>query len=177
MFQKAGTFQCRIDEIKFAEPRFATDPNAFDVCIHVVNIEDEAQADWWRGEFSENFGKGNFATKTQKEITMLTLRKVGFEGDDLTALDEQLVGKEVPATIKEREYQGKSYFDVAYIGDRGAGIKELDKDEMKRRLSALSGGGGVAPVAAQPAAQSAAPAQAAAKPAGNPFAKAPKSPF
>lgn len=156
----------RIGEVKFAEPKFAKGPSDFDICIHVTSVDDPGQADWWRGEVSQNYGKGNFATMTQAEITLKTLRNVGFEGDDLTTLADQLGGKEVPAMIKATEKDGKTYYNVQYIGAGGGDVPvEIAPDEMKRRCAALFGG--KADAATTPA-----PAPAAApKPAGgNPFA-------
>ena len=163
MFTAAGPVKVKIDDVKFAEPKFAQGPNDFDICVHVVAVEDSAQSDWWRGEVSQNYGKGNFATQTQAEITMMTLRKVGFEGDDLTQLASQIVGKETVAMIKSREHEGKVYYSVQYIGSGGGDQPvEIDVATMQSKLSAMFGDGS-AKAAPEPA--------PAAKSAVNPFAK------
>lgn len=158
---------CKIDEVGFAEPKFAdASTGAFDIIIHGSSIDDPNQSDWWRGEMSGEYGKGNFATMTQAEITMQTLRKVGFEGDDLSTLEEQLMGREVPFHVKARDHEGKAYYDVKYIGESGNAPKKIDLATMQSRLSTLFGSGHQAQAPAP------APVKKAA-PAGNPFAKQP----
>lgn len=143
-FRQAGPVTAVIDDVKFAEPKFAKGENDFDICVHIVNVEDEAQSDWWRGEVSQEYGKGNFASMTQAEITMKTLRGIGFEGDDLTQLKVQLAGKKIPAMIKESKpnADGKVFYNVQYIGGGGDHPVEIDADTMKRRVAALFGGAG-----------------------------------
>jgi hypothetical protein len=105
---------------------------------------------------------------TQAEITMQTLRKIGFEGNDLTELKDQVAGREIPVTIKSTEKDGRVFFNIQYIGAGGEDHpQEIDAATMKSRLSALFGG------AADATAQKPAAAPAAAKPSGNPFAKQP----
>lgn len=177
MFTKAGPTIIIIGEIKFAEPKFAKGANDFDVCVQCTDATDEAQTDWWRGEFSQNYGKGNFASMTQAEITMKTLHNCGFQGDDLTELEAQLKGHRVPAMIKEREYEGKKYYDVQYIGASGGGNapaadKVLGSDAVKSKMAALFGSKADVPqgqTQTAPAAPTQAPAATTAKP--NPFAK------
>lgn len=162
MFTSAGEHKVRITEVTFAEPKFAQGPNDFDICIRVESLDDPAQADYWRGEWSQNYGKGNFATQTQAEITMSRLRRVGFEGDDLTTLESQLVGVETVAFIKEREYEGKTYYDVASIGAAANTPQKIDAATMQARLQAQMS---QAPSAATGGTAPKAPAGA------NPFAK------
>jgi hypothetical protein len=192
MFTAAGTFMCNIDDVKFAEPKFAKGPNDFDICIHIVATDGSGQSDWWHGEMSENYGRGNFKDMMQKDITMMTLRKAGFEGDDLSTLQEQLMGKQVPATVAASESQGKTYYNVKYIGESGGAIKELAPDAFKAKVAALFGnraaGATAAPAAAAPGATQGTattpPKTAPALPKPNPFAAKPaagaamsKSPF
>lgn len=158
MFNSAGTFKAKIDDVKFAEPKFAQGANDFDICVHVIS--DDGQSDWWRGEVSQNYGKGTFATMTQAEITMKTLRSIGFEGEDLTTLKEQVVGREIPVTIKETVKDGKTYHNIHYIGGGGDQPVEIDAYSVKKRIAAMFGG-----------AADEAPAQAAAKPTPSPFGK------
>jgi hypothetical protein len=173
MFKTAGYIKVRIDEVKIAEPRFATGPNDFDICLRVTALDDADQTDWWRGEISENYGKGNFATQMQKDITMDRLRKLGFEGDDLTTVADQLVGKETTANVTAREYDGKTYYDVKYLG--GGGGKEpeaLDEATARAKIAAMFGGGGSAKAAATTEANPLTkPAATAAKKPANPFAR------
>ncbi len=121
---------------------------------------------------------------TQAEITMKTLRGIGFEGDDLTQLKTQLAGKKIPAMIKESKpnAEGKTFFNVQYIGGGGDHPVEIDADTMKKRVTALFGGAQRAAATALDHAVTPPPtatttAAAAAKP--GPFGKAApaKSPF
>ena len=167
MFTSAGTHKARIDDVQFAEPKFAKGENDFDICIHVVSIEDPGQSDWWRGEVSQNYGKGNFATQTQAQITMGTLRKLGFEGEDRSTLADQIMGKEVPAWVKESD-DGKYFNLKSIVPGGGEAPKAIDAGEMKRRAAALFGGAADAPAPAPTATTAAKPAPTTAP--KNPFA-------
>ena len=183
-FRQAGQVTVVIDDVKYAEPKFAKGDNDFDICVHIVNVEDEAQSDWWRGEISQEYGKGNFASMTQAEITMKTLRGIGFEGDDLTQLKTQLAGKKIPAMIKESKpnAEGKTFFNVQYIGGGGDHPVEIDADVMKKRMAALFGGAAAATEAKPEPAKATPPPATTTPPAAaksGPFGKAApaKSPF
>jgi hypothetical protein len=175
MFTQEGTIPVVIGDVKFAESKFGTGPNDFDICIFLTSKDDPNQHDWWRGEMSQNYGKGNFATMTQAEITTDVLRKLGFEEDDLSLLPEKLVGVETTASVKKTEKDGKIFYNVKYIGGGGDQPKEIDISDMKARLNALMGGNAEATAAPEQKQKQA--AQTAAKPStkANPFAK--KSPF
>ncbi len=167
-FSTEGSVQLVVGDVVFAEPRFAQGkgPNDFDICIEVTHSEDNAQHDWARLEWSENYGKGNFATQTQKEITMSVLHKIGFQGNDLLQIKPQLEGKTVPGFVKATEKDGNTYYNVYLGGGGGNAPKEaLDPQEVVRRLT--GGGATTQPAQAQPQ-------QAAAQPAptttDNPFA-------
>jgi hypothetical protein len=166
MFNSAGDRKVLIAEVAFSEPRFSQNPNAFDVCIRVTDCNDDAQTEWWRGEYSDDYGRGAVSHLKQSELTMQTLRKLGFEGDDLSELESQIVGIETVAHIKAREYEGKTYYDVQRLG--ATSINTIDPDEMKRRMQALCGGngGGKVDMNKQVAAQRSKPAATP-----NPFAK------
>lgn len=158
MFKQAGQFEGKILDTMIAEPKFAqNDPNAFDVCLRVEGPE--GQSDWWHGEMSTKLGKGNFANRTQAQITMGDLRKIGFEGDDLTTLDAQMKGKTIPFTVDAREYDGKTYYDVKYIGGPSYGPKPLDAAAAAARMAAFSTG--LASTGASGQTQPAQPAQQA----------------
>jgi len=162
-FKSEGTFPVVITEAILAEPKFAESP-AFDVAIHVQT--EDGQADWWRGEVSQNYGKGNVADKTQAELTMGTLEKLGWQhGYDFSKIGA-LVGVQTEATVKAA--QGKSggtFYNVKYLGSGGGDKPQaIDPSSFGQRWAALTGG---APAA--PAAPKTTPAPAAS--AGNPFAK------
>ena len=172
MFKQAGPCMVKLGKVVFSEPKFAKGENDFDICVECTHVDDPAQVDWWRGEMSQNYGKGNFKSMTQTKITMKTLRACGFEGDDLTMLEDQFACCEpVPAMIKEREYDGKKYYDIQYIGSSGGGNAPkadatLSADAMQKRMAALVG---EAPKEPAPAATTAAPAATTDDDEPNPF--------
>lgn len=151
MFTQEGNVKLVIGDIKFAEPKWldGKGPSDFDICIEVTHAEDEMQHDWVRLEWSDNYGKGNFATMMQREITARTLKQIGFEGEDLTTIGDQLTGKTVTGFVKATEKDGKTYHNV-YLGGGGGNAPKadevLDADEIKRRLT---GGGSSAKFAAK----------------------------
>lgn len=143
MFNEEGRMVGKVLEVCFAEPKFATGPDDFDICLHIQKVDDPNQSDWWRGEMSQNYGKGNFASMTQAEITMQSLRRVGFEDEDLTLLEEQLVGKEIPFFVKKTEREdGKVFFNIKYIGPGGGDIPKPIEENVNDRLARLMGGSG-----------------------------------
>jgi len=141
MFTQAGQIKVKITDIMFADPKFAKGENDFDICIKIEAVDDPSQSDWWRGEMSQNYGRGTMSNMTQAQITMRTLHSIGFEGDDLSTLNEQVNGKRVPAMIKETTKDGKTFYNISYIGGgRGNAPSEdkvLSKDAIKNRMKAL----------------------------------------
>ena len=168
MFTSEGNPKVKIVETVPAKSKFAEAPDAFDICIKVVDINDENQWDWWRGEVSSNYGKGNHASETQAQMTFDTLVKLGFQGGhDLSRLDE-LVGTETTAWIKASEpnESGKVFYNVRSITSNGDyAPKAIDLGDASNRLAAMMVG------ATAPAATTTPAANAAS--VGNPFA--PKS--
>jgi hypothetical protein len=172
MFHEEGGMMGKVLEVCFADPKFATGPDDFDICLHIQKTGDPSQADWWRGEMSQNYGKGNFATQTQAQITMQALHKVGFEGEDLTKLEAELVGKEIPFFVKKTEKEdGKTFFNIKYIGAGGGDIPKPIEGNVNDRLARLMGKNVVAGMTT--------PAKPSATQSANPFKKGttPKSPF
>jgi hypothetical protein len=131
-----GHFEGPIIETMLAEPRFAKGPNDFDVCLKVRGPD--GSEDWWSGEFSNDYGKGTMAHLRQREITMNNLHKIGFQGDDLSTLDKQLVGKVIPFSVEEvTTSKGTKFMQVKYIGGNDFGPKKLDSKSVASRLAAL----------------------------------------
>jgi hypothetical protein len=157
MFKQAGIFKGKVLETKMGEPRFSKEVDAFDVCLLVEGPE--GQSDWWRGEISAKYGTGNYAGKTQAQITIGELTKIGFVGQSFHTLDDQFVGKEISYTVVERTYEGKSYYDVKYIGSSDYSPQAISTEEIDRRMAAM--GLGAAPAAPAPAPVAPAPAPAA----------------
>lgn len=151
MFTIAGNIKVRITEQMLAEPKFETaGPNGFDVCLKLESVTDTAQSDWWRGEISQNYGKGSFSDRTQAQITLKTLENVGFKGgNDLSRLVE-LVGTETVAHV-EASADGK-YHNVKWIGTGGAAPQAIDMATAAARFKALMGTPGQVPPVVAPAA-------------------------
>ena len=142
-FHSEGTFEVIIKEVAFSEPRFdqtkQADPCAFDVNM-LVETQDGTQSDWWRTECSNRFGRGNLAEKTQTQITMETLAKIGLPNNDLNQLNS-LIGTVTTATTKRSESNGKTYYNVSYLGGSSWKPEALPQNEMQRRIAAMMGGG------------------------------------
>lgn len=138
-FQAEGTFEVEITETGIADSKFAPAP-AFDVCLKVR--DEDGHEDWWRGEVSKNYGKGNFADRTQARITMDVLAEIGYEhGQDLSQLDT-LVGVRAFATVAASTKNDKTYYNVRYLGNGGSGgVSKLAPEELKSRMAALFGDG------------------------------------
>ena len=164
MFTEEYHGNVEITAAYITEPKFAKGEDDFDIVIEARREDDPAQSGSWAGEVSDNYGKGNFATQMQSEITLSQLRKLGFEGDDLDALEDQLVGQVVAARIEAKESKGKTFYNLYFDN----GPKRLDATEAKRRaakLFASAGDAGDAPAAPPP------PKQAMRTAGANPFAK------
>lgn len=148
MFTKEGPVKLIVGEVKFAEPRFAEGkgPADFDICIEVTNADNADEHDWVRLDYSENYGRGVFSTTRQREITMRTLRGIGFDSNDLTMLPDFLGGKVVNGVVKASKpnADGKVYMNVYLGGGAGNAPKSedvLSREELKRRLTGASGAG------------------------------------
>lgn len=159
MFKSEGIFNVVITRAILAEPKFCKDPGAFDVCIEVQ--DEHGNSDWWRGEWSGQYGKGNFANRQQWQLTLESLKKVGLPNDDLfsnlqsdadgVASIPCLVGSQTTATVKMTEKDGRIYYNVHYLGDGGNAPKGLNLDSL---LAAYGVTAPAAPqVQPQPAAQ------------------------
>jgi hypothetical protein len=129
MFNVEKSFTGTIIAAECVEPRKNAPDGAFDVGLHIQ--DDEGNSDWWRGEISERMGTGNAAGKTQYEMTMGSLARIGFKGDDFTTLAEQLMGQKIPCNVKKSKSGDKEYYNLN-IG--GAFIEPISKDEIKRRM-------------------------------------------
>lgn len=128
-FTEAKTYEVEIVEAFLAAPKFSKEEGAFDVAVLVRDAE--GHEDYWRGEISSEWGKGNFSDRTQAEITLLTLKNVGWQhGTDFSKIGE-LVGTKTTATVKERD----GYYNISYIGSSGQKPQKLDDGEMKARLA------------------------------------------
>lgn len=158
MFTMEGPVSLIIGKIEFTECRFpeGKTANDFDICFEVTNAADESQHDYIRLEYSENYGMGVMSSMRQREITMKTLRGIGFVGDDLTEIGDQLSGKTVPGNVRKSKpnKEGKTYLNVFFSGGSGNAPKAdeiLTRDQLLKRLTAKSTGGATATTATAPA--------------------------
>ena len=171
MFKAEGTYDVTVTRAILGEAKFCQDAGAFDVCIEVQDAN--GVSDWWRGEWSNRPGVGNAANRLRWELTMETLKKIGFPSDNLfeqlqadaegVANIPCLVGVQTTATVKMTEKEGKIYYNVHYLGDGGNAPKGLNLGSL------LAAYGMTAPAAPQVQPQGAA-RQPAAQPVQQPAA-------
>lgn len=175
-FTKAGQIEVEIVDATIAEPHWDNAPEgAFDVALKVRDAENHE--DWWRGEVSGAYGKGNFSDKTQAEITMLTLKNIGWKNLTRFDLIRELVGVKTTAMIKESKKDDKIFYNVSYLGGGGSEEpKALSPDQILARAARFfpeaAAGAGAATTATQTATAAPATEQKPAAPAAggfNPF--------
>lgn len=156
-FQSEGTFKVKIVAADIVEAKFADAP-AVDVMLTVETAD--GHSDEWRGEVSDRYGRGNYADKKQCDITIETLRKLGYQhGSDFSRIDT-LVGVETEVFVVASESKGKVYHNIKGIGESTPTAVPVPKDQIAARLAAIFG----RPVVGVPAGEAqAAPAPAPAR--------------
>jgi hypothetical protein len=171
MFNSEGETPVTIGKIVPSDPRFNTaDPNAFDVNIQVTG--EDGATDYVPLQFSSDYGKGNFADRTQTQISYEALRKLGYESEDLSPLffeGHPLEGKKAVVMVKASKptEDGKVFYNPKYFVGGGRTPEAISPDVVKARMAALMAGGANAPATNAPAQGASTPAEAA----NNPFAK------
>ena len=163
-FTSDGNHNVEITATAVTGAKFAPEP-AIDIWLQVRG--DDGASDWWRGEVSTNYGRRNFADRTQAQITAETLTSIGYQhGADLSQLDT-LIGVKTTAHVKRAEKDGNVYYNVSYIGGSSGNGPDavLSPAELAQRITAMFG----------PSAPAAPPVQQQPPPAappapGNPFA-------
>ena len=78
-----------------------------------------------------------FFTEDSATRTIESLRYCGFQGDDLSQLNEQLLDKEVEVSVEHSENdKGKRYARVAFVNEPGGGMirlkERLTLDELRQ---------------------------------------------
>ena len=130
--------EAKVVAIDFAEPlsRDAPVDAAFDIVISFVEANGESHT--WRGEVSKNYGTGNNATKTRAQITLDALSKIGFTNPDLSQIENDLMGKIVPITVKYSysDTKGQWYKNV-FLGH--GGIRRIDKAKALNIMRMVGG--------------------------------------
>jgi hypothetical protein len=141
-FTKAGDIKVKIIEAILADCKYDADKNVggFDVALKVQAADGENG--WWQSAVSVNIPDGawNKDRDSNDKLTQKALARIGFEGGADYSRIEELVGRETIATVKEREYDGKKYYDVKYLGDGGLGPKAIDKNEAILRYKKMMAG-------------------------------------
>lgn len=170
-FTAAGTYSVQITGALLADARFNNDPNAFDVCLEVKHLESGAE-DVWRGEFSNGYGRGKVAHKKQRELTVESLQKIGWQsGEDFSQLPA-LVGMEIQVGVVESVTDKGTYYNVRYLGGGNAEKPEAITDFAQRMANLNSGGFAAQPAPPMPQGGFAQP-QMAQQPAPAPAPQAP----
>jgi len=129
MFKSEGTHKVTITQAFLGDAKFNKAPGAFDV---ILKVEDEQGSyDFWRGEWSNEYGKGNASDKQQWELTQNTLKKLGMNGglfeniqpdqNDIPVIPCLIgVKTEVEVEASVSKTNGKTYYNVKYIGTGSA---------------------------------------------------------
>lgn len=171
-FTAEGKFEVEILDAMVAQPKFCTEEGSFDIALKVR--DDEGHEDWWRGEVSSEYGRGNFSDRTQAELTLESLERAGWTGGTNFGQINQMVGLRTSVKVKGKD----GYFNINVLapGDFDPIPIDLGKLDMSRFFPGAAAQANPAPAqrpAARAAAKPAAPAAAAAAPApskgGNPF--------
>ena len=130
-FTKAGDIKVKIIDAILADCKYESDKNVggFDVALKVQ--AENGENGWWQSAVSVNIPDGlwNKDRDTNDKLTQKALAKLGFEGGADYSRIEELFGKETIATVKEREHDGKKYYDVKYLGSGGFAPQAIDKNE------------------------------------------------
>ena len=158
MFTKAGDIKVKITEAILADCKYDSDKNVggFDVALKVQC--ENGENGWWQSAVSVNIPDGawNKDRETNDKLTQKSLAKIGFEGGADYSRIEELCGKETIATVKEREYEGKKYYDVKYLGSGGSAPQAIDKNEAilryRKMMAGASGATATDSTTAKPAA-------------------------
>ena len=142
MFTKAGDIKVKIIDAILADCKYESDKNVggFDVALKVQ--AEDGENGWWQSAVSVNTPDGawNRDRETNDKLTQKSLAKIGFEGGADYSRIEELVGNETVATVKEREYDGKKYYDVKYLGSGGSAPQAIDKNEAILRYRKMMAG-------------------------------------
>ena len=192
MFKSAGNFDCTIVDAFVSECKFPAKENEannrnelvatyYDVVLMLQDAN--GNTDMWHGEISTRTGTGTRAHMYRYELTLETLRQIGFNVNTLSDLQAQfstnqdrtvslpnLVNLQCTAVVEASEKLGKNgtpFFNIKYIIALGAatgGAKKLTVDELMQKI-------GATPATAAPPLPSSTPAPAAA-PAPAPAAPA-----
>lgn len=142
MFQSEGQHKVKIVEATLCISPYDKSEQELAVGLLGQSIDDPAQQDWWYGILSEEYGIGNYADKKRWETTIDDLKKHldwahGKNINDETLKD--MLGKQTEFGVKAREYNGKTYYDVKYLGIPSWGPKRVSTTDVEDKLKKLFG--------------------------------------
>jgi hypothetical protein len=147
-FTEAGTYTVNIIGALLADAKFNTDQNAFDVCLEVKDPTTGAE-DVWRGEFSNANGKGKVSHLTQRQLTVQSLEKIGWQfGEDFSQLPT-LIGQTIQVGVTEYVGEKGTFYNVRYLGG-GSSEKPEAINDFAQRMAALNSQGGFGQPQSQP---------------------------
>lgn len=154
-----GFYNAVICDVNIIESRFGT-VGAFElefVCGLLADdnktpLEPKTKVNCYQ-EVSDRFGMGSYADKTNKEIALDTLKRLGFNGgDDLSRLGE-LKNKHCRVNYQTKDKQGKPYPEPRAYISFGREYKKLTAADAMRLMRAMGAGSTpAAPAAQNPAA-------------------------
>jgi hypothetical protein len=129
-----GAFQAQIKNVEIVDPRFQDmPPESFELKFDLVLNNGESGETYL--EVSSRMGKGNMSDRSQMQITLDTLEKIGWTaGLDFSKLST-LNGKVINVTVK-KSANGK-YMNI-YIGG-GFADKPIAAAEAARRVALMTG--------------------------------------
>lgn len=197
MFRIEGQIDVEVKEAYVTDPKFDAKDNEvnnrneyvqvfYDVCLLLA--DKDGNTDTWHGEISNRTGTGTVAHLYRSDLTLQTMRDIGFNVGNLTELEQQfaaapdrtiivpnMVGLKCTATVAKSEKtdrSGNPYYNVKYLNALGGGkARRMTMEE----LMAKRGGAANAPETPAPV-QQVAPAPAPAPnypPQGAPAAQPP----
>lgn len=115
--------------------------NDYAVAIHVRDVNDPEQSDYWYGVLNDEVGNKPDPSKTRWELTLSDLEKLGWKhGGAITNENlKSLIGVKTVAWVKEREYNGKMYYDVKMLNSNSYGPKAVNEADALAKIRALMG--------------------------------------
>jgi hypothetical protein len=178
MFQSEGQHEVKITEACLCVSPYDKSERDHAVALHLQDLHDAGQSDWWYGVLSNEYGTGNNSGRKRWELTVETLEKIGWtQGQRLNDETLQsLVGVETEVGVKSREYNGKTYYDAKYLGPASFGPKRVKSKDVEAQLREMFGSAALEGGAAAPAAAPA-KAKSAPKPAPAPAPVVDENPF
>ena len=173
-FRQEGNFTATICYVG-AEPAPWGDGSEIVLCMYLWDGEIQ-QGDWWRGSLATSYATGNNAGKTRLQLTIDTLKKIGFDAEQTGSLDGALalVGQEIPIWVKSSVKGDKTYYNIGAIGSSF----EVKPSINLRSFRIGPGSAPAAPQWQQPAAPAPTPFQQSApqNPAAQKFGGQPAAP-